>query len=74
MTGVLIDTKETGAKSSDDQEISNEKMVHSYKVMYERLVEALNENKILHKKISQLSSEKDDLVKQNKVLHDKLSI
>ena len=74
MTGVLIDTKENGAKSCDDEEISNEKMVHSYKVMYERLVEALNENKILHKKISQLSSEKDDLVKQNKVLHDKLSI
>ena len=31
-------------ESSDDEEISDEEMVHSYKVMYKRLVEALNEN------------------------------
>ena len=41
------------AKSSDDEEISNEEMVHSYRVMNEKLVKALNENQ--------------DLVKQKKI-------
>ena len=50
---LMAGVETTGAKSSDDEEISNEEMIHSYKVMYERLVEALNENKVLHKHISQ---------------------
>ena len=35
------------SKSSDDEEISDEEPVHSYKVMYKRLVKALNENQDL---------------------------
>ena len=52
MAGVAIDVETTNVESSDDEEISYEEMVHSYKVMYERLVEALNENKALHKQVS----------------------
>ena len=36
-------------KSNDDEEISNEEMVHSYRVMYKKLVEALNENQDLQR-------------------------
>ena len=32
------------AETNDDEEISDEEMVHSYRVMYEKLVKALNEN------------------------------
>ena len=46
------------AISGDDEEISNEEMVHSYKIMYEKLVETVNENKRVLKQISQLSKEK----------------
>ena len=31
-------------EKSDDEEISDEEMIHSYRVMYEKMVEALNEN------------------------------
>ena len=48
-------------------------MVQSYKVMYERLVEALNENKDLSKQVSQLCREKEEHIKHNNVLLDKLS-
>ena len=71
-TVVAIDAEIIGAKSSDDEEISIEEMVHSYKVMYEKLVDALNENKVLHKQISLLCSEENEFVKQNNMLHDKL--
>ena len=37
------------AESSDDEEISDEEMVHSYRVMCEKLVEALNENQDLRR-------------------------
>ena len=36
-------------ESNDEEEISDEEMVHSYKVMYEKLLEALNENQDLRK-------------------------
>ena len=72
MASVATNAETTSSESSGDEEISNEEMVHSYKVMYERLVEALNENKALHKQVSHLCSEKDELVKQNNVLLDKL--
>ena len=35
-------------------------------------MEAVNENKDLHKQVSQLCSEKEELVKQNNVLLDKV--
>ena len=35
------------SESSDGEEISGEDMVHSYRVMYEKLVKALNENQDL---------------------------
>ena len=50
----------------------NEEMVHSYKVMYDKLMEALNENKDMRKQVSQPCSEKEELVKQNNVLLDKV--
>ena len=59
-----LDVATTDAISGDDEEISNEKMVHSYKVMYEKLVEIVNENRVLLKKISQLSRENNELIKQ----------
>ena len=73
MEGVATNVETTSVESSDDEEISDEEMVHSYKVLYKRLVEALNENKALHKKVSHLCSEKDELVKLNNVLLNKLS-
>ena len=60
------------AKSCDDEEISDEEMVHSYMVMYEKLVKALNENQDLRKQFSLLSNEKEDLVKQNSTLRNKI--
>ena len=42
----------TEVESNDDEEISDDEMVCSYKVMYEKLMEALNENKDLHKQVS----------------------
>ena len=62
----------TEVESNDDEEISDDEMVCSYKVMYEKLMEALNENKELHKQVSQLCSEKEELVKQNNVFLDKV--
>ena len=49
-----------------------EEMVHSYKVMYEKMVEALNENQDLRKQVSQLCNEKKELVKHNSMLKDKV--
>ena len=40
------------AESNDDEEILDEEMVHSYRVMYEKLVEDLNENQDLRRKVS----------------------
>ena len=46
-------------------------MAYSYKVMYdEKLVETVNENRGLLKKISQLCREKNELVKQVNVLNN----
>ena len=55
-------------ESSDDDE-----MVHSYKVMYEKQVKGLNENHDLRKQVSLLGNKKEDLVKQNNMLRDKVS-
>ena len=60
-------------ENTNDELISDEEMVHFYKVMDEKLVDALNENKVLYKQISLLCSEKNEIVKQNHVLQDKLS-
>ena len=54
------------------KEIFYEEMVHSYKVMYEKMVEALNENQDLHKQVSQLRNENEELVKHNSMLKDKV--
>ena len=43
-TSNVASSLEADTESSDDVEISDEKMVHSYRVMYEKLVETLNEN------------------------------
>ena len=40
----------TNATNDDDKEIFDEEMVHSYKIMYEKLVEVVNENRGLLKK------------------------
>ena len=55
-------------ESGDDEEIFDEEMTRSYKIMYEKLVEIVNENKGLLKKISQLCREKNEFVKQVNVL------
>ena len=39
------DATTTSAKSGDDEEISDEEMSPSYKVMYEKLMDAVNENR-----------------------------
>ena len=54
----------TDVESGDDEEISNKEMAHSYKIMYEKLVETMNENKRLLKQISQLCRKKNEFVKQ----------
>ena len=46
------------------QKIFEKEIVHSYKIMYEKLVETVNKNKGLLKQISQLSKEKNELIKQ----------
>ena len=51
------------AEGSDDEEISDEEMVHSYRVMYKKMVEALNENQNLQRQVSLLNNEKEDFVK-----------
>ena len=48
----------TDVESSDDEEISDKEMAHSYKIMYEKLVETVNENRGLLKHIYQLCREK----------------
>ena len=45
--------KITEVESGDDEEISDEEMAHSYKIMYEKLMESVNDNRGLLKKISQ---------------------
>ena len=50
------------ATKDDDEEISDKKMVHSYKIMYEKLVEIVNQNRGLFKQISQLCIDKNELV------------
>ena len=52
------------AESSDDEEIYDEEMVHSYMVMYNKLVKAPNENQDLRKQVFLLRNEKEDLEKQ----------
>ena len=58
-----LDVATTDVESNDDEEISDEKIEHSYKIMYEKLVETVYENKGLLKKISQMCKEKNELVK-----------
>ena len=67
VAGVAIE-----AESNDEEEISDEEMVHSYKVMYEKLLEALNENQDLHQQVSRLCNEKKELVKQNNEVRNKV--
>ena len=55
-------------ESGDDEEISDEEMTHFYKIMYEKLVETVNENRGQLKHISQLCREKNWLIKQVNVL------
>ena len=59
-------------ESSDDEEISDEEMVRSYRVIYKKMVEALNENQDLQRQVSLLSNEKEELVKQNNIIQDKV--
>ena len=68
----VVSFPEVVAKSSDDKEISDEEMVHSYKVMYEKLVKALSENQDLRKQVFLLSKEKENLDKQCNTLRDKV--
>ena len=48
----------TDVESGNDEEISDKEMAHSYKIMYEKLVETINENRWLLKHIYQLCREK----------------
>ena len=59
-------------ESGDDEEISDEEMILSYKVMYEKLVDAINENRGLLKKIFQLCREKNEIAKHVNMLKDEL--
>ena len=69
---VATDAETIGVESSDDENISYEKMAHSYKVMYEKLVDIVKKNKVMNKKISLLCSEENKLFKQNNVLKNEL--
>ena len=69
----VVSSPRAVAEGSDDEEISDEEMVHSYRVMYKKLVKALNENQDLRKQFSLLSNEKEDLVKRTTMLQDKVS-
>ena len=62
------DVTTTNVESGDDEEISNEEITHSYKIMYEKLVETVNENRGLIKRISEPWREKNELIKQVNVL------
>ena len=62
------DVATTDATSDDDEEIFDEAMTHSYKIMYEKLVETINKNMGLLKQISQLCKKKNKLVKLINVL------
>ena len=64
------DVETTDVESGDDEETFDEEMTHSYKVMYEKLVDVVNENKGLLKQMLQLCREKNELVKQVNVLKD----
>ena len=55
-------------ESDNDEEIFDEEMTHSYKIMYQKMMETVHENRGLLKKISQLCREKNELVKQVHVL------
>ena len=68
----VSDVEITDVESGDDEEISNEEIRHFFKVMYEKLGDAVNKNKGLLKQISKLSREKNELVKQVNVLKDEL--
>ena len=45
------DVETTNVESGDDEEIFDEEMTHSYKVMYEKLVDVVNENRGLIKQM-----------------------
>ena len=64
------DVATTNVESGDDEESFGEEMAHSYKIMYEKLVETVNENRRLLKQISQLCREKNELDKQVNVLNN----
>ena len=49
MTALAPSDAATNVESDDDVEISDEEMTHSYKIMYEKLVEIVNENRELLK-------------------------
>ena len=66
----LSDVATTNVESGDDEEIFDEEMAHSYKIMYEKLVEIFNENRRLLKQISQLCTEKNELDKQVNLLNN----
>ena len=58
----------TDVESGDDEEIFDEEMAYSYKIMYEKLAETVIENRGMLLKISQLCREKNELVKQVNML------
>ena len=62
------DVSTTDVECGDDEEISDEEMAHSYKIMYEKLVETINEKRRLLKQITQLCRDTNELVKQANVL------
>ena len=59
-------------ESDDEEDISDEEMTNSYKIMYEKLVEIVDKNRGLLKQISQLCREKNELIKQVNVLKNEL--
>ena len=67
---VLTTNATTDVESGDDEEVFDEEMADSYKIMYEKPVETVNVNRRLLKQISQLCREKNDLVKQVNVLNN----
>ena len=71
-TSLVVSSLMADVESSDDEEIFYEEMVHSYKVMYEKLAEALTKNQDLRKQVSQLCNEKEELIKHNNMLWDKV--
>ena len=65
------DVATTDVESDDVEEISYEEMTHSYKIMYEKLVEAINENRGLLKHITQCVERK--MSSSNKSLNNVLN-